>query len=690
MKKLLAACFFFLSVFAFSQEEWELIHGSDDAFNINDAFIVDTAHIWGREDHTIYFSNDFGISWTPQFVYDSTYFTDIFFIDTLDGWACGDDKVIHTNDGGLNWSFQTVPYAGYMDLYSIFFINKDTGWVAGFNRTIYGTIDGGETWIEQFAGFGSSVLYDLHFFDARHGCASGGDMYYNPVLMATDDGGASWHTSYVPADDELGNVQLVSETEAWTNDFYGNLYKSSDGGFTWTLFKTLDPGFYLGQMHFFNADEALAIELYNASIRYTEDAWNTYQSLELYTYNAFNLVTFSADRYGIASGINNILITRDGGNHWQRRNERFVQIAFFEFFNGWILQEYLNKNLLHSTDGGITWNEVETGHSGTLHQLNFVNDHLGFALTDEPELLKTNDDGVTWEIIGLPFDSTWYYSGLQFLDEDTGFITAYPNLVYKTLNGGQDWETYTLEMSNIFGADFISDQEGWVVDLAGHVARTIDGGENWTYTMLSSNYLMDVDFINRQHGYIITIDGLLYYTNDGGELWEEMHVSTSSRGLYVDFRDVMNGWVICEDDVYRTYDGGSNWNKVLTNNSTNFQNQFTGFFALDTGNAWICSMDGRVFSCADFVGIEEDEPVSDLNIYPNPVHDLLYIQLISSDMGDLSLKLFSIDGKLLFVKEFLNFQEEKITLDFSDYSPGIYFLNLQGTYNSSCFKVIKN
>ncbi len=671
-----------------AQEEWELIHGSDDALNINDAFIVDTTHIWGRDGYTIYFSDDFGISWTPQFEYDQTIFIDIFFTDTLNGWACGDDKVIHTDDGGLNWSFQTVPYAGYMDLNTIFFINKDTGWTAGYNRTIYRTVDAGETWIKQFSGSGSSVLYDLHFFDALHGCACGGDMYNHPVLMATDDGGLSWYARSVPADYDLGNVQLVSETEAWTFEIYGELYKSTDGGFTWSLFTTLDPGFNPGQMHFFNKQEALMIELYNASIRYTQHGWNTYQAMELYTYNAFNLVTFTLERFGIASGNNNILITRDGGLNWERRNDRFVQVAFFEPFNGWIMQEYLNKNLLHSTDGGITWNEAESGHAGTLHQLNFVNDHLGFGLTDEPELLKTINAGATWEIIELPFDSTWYYSHLQFMDENTGFICAWPNQVYKTLNGGQDWETYEINMTNIDGADFINELEGWVVDASGNVARTDDGGENWTYTTLPSIFLMDVDFVNSQQGYIITKGGLLYKTNDGGNLWENMQIDVSQGGLYVDFKDMMNGWITCDDNVYRTYDGGFTWAEVLTN-GTSFQNQFTGFFALDTVAAWVCSMDGRVFSCADFVEIGEDEKPDEIIIYPNPARDFIVIDLNNQNISQVSASIYSYDGKILLMKDLSGIMENKIRLDISSFPPGIYFVKIKGENFSFSEKILK-
>jgi hypothetical protein len=100
-------------------------------------------------------------------------------------------------------------------------------------------------------------------------------------------------------------------------------------------------------------------------------------------------------------------------------------------------------------------------------------------------------------------------------------------------------------------------------------------------------------------------------------------------------------------------------------------------------------MDGRVFSCADFVGINEDTNVADIIIYPNPVNDQLNIELNDKALGDFYLKIYSVDGKLLMVREYQSLQEEKISIDFSTFIPGIYFLYLHGTHNSSCFKVKK-
>jgi photosystem II stability/assembly factor-like uncharacterized protein len=691
MKKLLFACFFFLPVFAFSQEEWELIHGSDENSLVSNVFIVDSAHLWGQFDHSFYFSDDFGETWTQQFDYDTNNFISTYFVDTLNGWACGKAQVIHTEDGGENWEYQTLPHDWWLSVTSVFFLNPDTGWVAGSYMTIFVTYDGGDNWTMQHESIGSSAFFlnDIHFHDALHGCAVGGGVIsFNPIVMTTSDGGETWSDIIPPSDEKLLEVQFVNDFVVWAIDMDERLFRSNDQGYSWEVAILFPYYFNPGQMHFFNETDAIIADPMSIELAFTEDAWNSYWYDTIFSYNHFDKFSFASDRKGIASGRDNLLRTRNGGNTWERLNERFVRIAFFDLFNGWIIPEYLNKKLLHTIDGGLTWFEVETGHSGMIKQMDFVNDHLGYVLTREPELLKTTDAGNSWEIIGLPFDPSFYFSDIQFLDENTGFISAYPNRLYKTLDGGINWDYDTLLMTNIWAVDFIDASEGWAVDRMGHIAHTSDGGSNWNYSSFSQNYLFDVDFVNPLDGFVLT-SSLLYKTEDGGNNWQEIHYDGSfSRSLH--FADELNGWIICEDEVYRTYDGGLTWDVVVENTSANLQHEFTGFFALDTGNAWVCSMDGRVLSCTDFVGIEEDELVSDINIYPNPVSDLLSIETDESIKEDLTLHLYSIDGKLLMKENVSEEHDGPVILDLTDLSRGIYFLNVKGITISRGFKVVKH
>ena len=87
----------------------------------------------------------------------------------------------------------------------------------------------------------------------------------------------------------------------------------------------------------------------------TNDAWNSYDTLELQFANTIGKFSFMDDENGIGVGNNNFLVTSNGGRTWKRINERFGQVAFFDPMNGWIIQEQLNNKLMHSTDGGQSW-----------------------------------------------------------------------------------------------------------------------------------------------------------------------------------------------------------------------------------------------------------------------------------------------------------------------------------------------
>jgi PKD repeat protein len=89
-------------------------------------------------------------------------------------------------------------------------------------------------------------------------------------------------------------------------------------------------------------------------------------------------------------------------------------------------------------------------------------------------------------------------------------------------------------------------------------------------------------------------------------------------------------------------------------------------------------------------GIESEKPISVLSLYPNPIINNLSIELSDPGKGQIKINLTDIKGRI--VKTVINEKNEdfcKNTLDISDLSSGIYFINIQvGEYNTTS-KVIK-
>jgi photosystem II stability/assembly factor-like uncharacterized protein len=688
MKKSLILVFSLFGLLSYSQQEWELIHGSNSSFNVSNVFMTDTSHTWGTISGLIYFSADGGYTWDLQYQHDDYQYSDIFFLNSHTGWVVGWSEVLKTVDGGKNWTLQTLPNPLGLDVEAVYFLNADTGWIAGSYETIYVTYDGGNIWTSQnnYDIEHDYWLYDIQFNDPMHGCAVGGQLLYpsKPFIMTTEDGGENWVEILPSNNNELVRVQYINEFQIWACSNDGFLLTSYDRGFTWEAGADLF-NINTRDMYFFDENRAIINGGHNMAL--TDDMWNTYQTEEYQFANTTLNFSFPDDKNGMAVGHNNQLITSDGGYTWKRVNDRFNNIAFFTTMNGWILPEYLNKNMLHSTDGGSTWAEVILGQRGRLLQMSFPSDETGFVISEYAELLKTTNAGETWDIINLPFD-TVFMNDFEFLDENIGFMCDYPNTLYKSMDGGYTWQTFPVDtLSSLVAMDFISPREGWVVGWDGICGHTLDGGLTWSFETLETGGLRDVKFIDHQTGFI-TSQFKIFRTSDGGNTWQQLPYFLS-QPANIEFSDALNGWINDRANVYRTYDGGLTWVDSLNFDSENYQDQITDLFLIDSTYVWMCTMDGRVYLYSGLQGTDEIKEPELISFYPNPVSDRLTIEISDKIKDNLTIRIFTIDGKLMLCRQYSGLNQDRLMFDLSGFSTGLYLLNCQGSSVSKSYKLVK-
>jgi hypothetical protein len=81
---------------------------------------------------------------------------------------------------------------------------------------------------------------------------------------------------------------------------------------------------------------------------------------------------------------------------------------------------------------------------------------------------------------------------------------------------------------------------------------------------------------------------------------------------------------------------------------------------------------------------------TDFAIYPNPVHNVLHVLTRDNDISNYTLKLTNIVGEEILSGR-MNTKEHNFTnaIDFQNYVPGVYFLNLICNEKSYLYKVIK-
>mgnify|MGYP001012204817 CR=1 FL=1 len=113
-------------------------------------------------------------------------------------WASGTQGTfLRTVDGGQTWQVGHVPDAEKLDFRDIEAFDANTAYMLsignGESSRIYKTTDGGKQWTLQFKNSDPKAFFDaLAFWDARHGIAVSDPVQGRFVIITTADGGATW------------------------------------------------------------------------------------------------------------------------------------------------------------------------------------------------------------------------------------------------------------------------------------------------------------------------------------------------------------------------------------------------------------------------------------------------------------------------------------------------------------------
>jgi len=134
---------------------------------------------------------------------------------------------------------------------------------------------------------------------------------------------------------------------------------------------------------------------------------------------------------------------------------------------------------------------------------------------------------------------------------------------------------------------FVNDTLGF-----GFGQRTLDGGKTWQEMTQRTN--SSLFFTTDKVGYMVsnnaTKSNVYYKTTDGGLTWVDKSNVYPGIGGILDFPSPDTGYVICQNEVYKTIDAGESWQKVKGEfqlssfkHSIDFVTNDIGFVATDAG-----------------------------------------------------------------------------------------------------------
>ncbi|MBK8946647.1 MAG: T9SS type A sorting domain-containing protein [Ignavibacteriae bacterium] len=667
-----------------AQYSWN--NSRPSAYPLNDIFFIDSLIGWSvGQNSTCLKTTNGGDSWVPLNMPVYSNLQKVSFIDENIGWIVGDgldSPILKTIDGGNSWTnYSPVDY-GWTDLYVV---SENVLFVTGI-QGVYKSTNGGINWSNKIhtSGWASTIF----FIDSLNG------WFGNTIgeIYKTSNGGESWklvhymkfiwHRKISFVNNQIG---FLVSAGLYSNE--GRIYKTIDGGESWKLQDSV-----VGQKYkdLVVIDSLNAIALgSNNLFRYTNDGGKIWFG-ENITCEAFNGISICAEKFWIVGEENHHgKIFYGTINHWKEISKSFTNstitdIDFCDENNGLIVGS--NGLILMTSDNGINWNKLDL-FSFDISSVSYPNEKNVYLTGINGEFVRSIDAGNSWQIT-YPFQK---YSNkeLKFVSSQIGFaFEDYSNLL-KTTDGGLNWETIT-ELYT-YDSEILDSMNLWLLDNPLETDITIvhhssDGGKTWESNELEF-YVKDIQFINANIGWIVN-ENDLYKTNNSGLTWEIVNENIEFQIKQLLFIDEKIGFLLGDfitgpASIKYTKDGGLTFNNIIDFSNINelraSENKIWGFD--DLGRLLEIDID-------KITDIKVTSKLTHANVrleqnYPNPFNPTTTIEYSLPKSSHIKLVIYNSIGELvkILINETQNMGNYKYKFDGSDLSSGIYFYSLISSNN---------
>jgi hypothetical protein len=276
----------------------------------------------------------------------------------------------------------------------------------------------------------------------------------------------------------------------------------------------------------------------------------------------------------------------------------FSDIVFINEYTGFLVGE---KGLYKSVDGGKTWKMLTMLVKGDAFMAATQDEKIFIIMSkDADNLYSSFDGGVNFSVKKMNASSP--LTNISFSGNDTGYIPSGKNSLFRTTDGGHNWEALTpvsgLELiDGYYFPFFINGTTGWISDKA-RIFHNNGSVNEWEACAF---------FEHRNNGYltIFAADSNIIYaaeaTRNQMSLFKSLdrgrHFSLAatislSFGSYPDihFTDINTGYLVNYQHIFTTTDGGVSWNRVVLM-SKGF---LTKIYFTDANHGWACGNDGTV------------------------------------------------------------------------------------------------
>ncbi len=411
---------------------------------------------------------------------------------------------------------------------------------------LYKSTDGGTTWRKIEKGFPTTKEDGLGRIGFTIAQSNSSRMYATVDsekkggVYRSDDGGESWYM--LTADPRFwgrGSDFAEVKTDPTNEDIVYSanvvMWKSVDGGKNWTGIKGAPGGddyhrFWINPTNpkiiAVGLDQGGTITVNGGE---TFSSWYNQATAQFYHVSTDNAFPYNVYGGQQESGSVGIASRSNDGNITFRE---WHPVGVEEY--GYVAADPLDPNIIYG--GKITKYDKRTGQVQNI----------------SPEPVRSGNVRFirTAPVIFSPVDNkTLFFSG---------------NIIFKTTNGGDSWETISPDLS----------RESWDIPASVGIYKNED--------MLKMKrrgvvYTLAPSYKNINTLWAGTDDGLIHITRDGGKTWKNItptEISSWSKISLIDasrFDDntayVAVNRIRCDDQapyIYKTTDGGATWKKIVT------------------------------------------------------------------------------------------------------------------------------
>jgi photosystem II stability/assembly factor-like uncharacterized protein len=487
-----------------------------------------------------------GVNWIDLTEDSNRHLRSIHFTHSSTGWTVGvDGIVLHTTNHGDNWYEYSSGTSKRLN--SVFFTHPNTGWVVGTEGTLLKyfpqrieninllTPNGGENWQHGSTYVITWISNDIENLRIEYSTDNGYSWQNIIQSIPASIESFSWLIPNTPSLNCL--VKLTDTSDETIYDLSDTVFAISSEEFGW--FKLpIHTNYILSSVHFVDENVGWVVGNYGNILKTTDGGYNWINQFSG-TFDYLTSVEFENYNTGWVFGIEGtILKTTNGGLNWFSQQDTItsslISASFTDVNNGWVLSYY--GKIFHTTNGGNVWSQQYQLPSGNYYTIKMVNPLLGWISCNstpynESIIYKTTNGGESW-IISFWDQYTPGVKSISFADENFGFGVGIHGVIMRTTNSGYSWVRLTQGFNNWLNSIHVLSQNlGWAVGNTGTILHTQDGN-NWVNQVSGTDEdFRSIYMVNNGIGYIVSEEGNIYKTNSGGFINVEIENFLAEAGM---------------------------------------------------------------------------------------------------------------------------------------------------------------